>query len=70
MSWAGYLNLFVLQFFFIRLTRHKATPVTRDIAVSIQYWVVPFTGWLSPFKFVGNKNRPRFKYIWERKIGR
>ncbi len=68
MTKLGFLNKFIIQFFFIRLTRHtqKVRIAYIDYArmknyrtqteqwYSIQYWVVPFTGW---------SNRNDFKYL-------
>lgn len=52
-SWLFYVNFFLVQWFFVRLTRvgvivagnfvHSRWTVTR--------WVVPLTGWWSDYKF-------------------
>lgn len=75
-----FLNYFILQLFFIRLTRNTQR-VIDDIDIhevsllrdggcgiggvirkshveqwfSIQYWVIPFTGWNTDFKYLNGK---------------
>jgi hypothetical protein len=78
MTWLGFLNYFLLQFFCIRLTR---TYVNKTVAIAdrvthetyelhgfrIMYWVVPFTGWDKwNYKFIG-KRFYYSPYIWKRK---
>lgn len=79
------LNVFILQWFFVRLTKHQEiriedfvyvgynmmpdgsmTPFGNGTRVtyqwySIQYWVVPCTGWWSKFKYTNTK--PKFLKI-------
>lgn len=64
-----FLNYFILQLFFIRLTRHtqKVKYLYIDYGLnscvkfrfekwySIQYWVIPFTGWNTDFKYLNGK---------------
>jgi hypothetical protein len=58
-TWLFYLNYYLLQFFFVRLTLHTAFDLRWW---SIQYWIKPLTGWKDDFKYVG-KSYPRFLVI-------
>lgn len=61
-SWFGRLNYYLLQFFFIRLTRHQEL---EQYWFSIQYWIWPLSGWVAGFKYVG-KRSPRYFVITKR----
>jgi len=65
MTLTKFLNVFILQLFFIRLTKHMDKDPLGEYtiikAVSLQYWVVPFTGWWSNFKYIGVG--PKFRYL-------
>lgn len=81
-----FVNKFIFQLFFVRLTRCRETkqeykplahpqqlqanedgyfwPLADVIDVtyqwySIMFWVVPFTGWNSKFKFIGKQQLKR-----------
>jgi len=86
MSKLYFVNYFILQWFFIRLTRHteriidevdmiEASMLSPHVGqvtgigfgvkrshvltwYSIQYWVIPCTGWTTFFKYIGGK--PKF----------
>jgi len=84
MTKLGFTN-YVLQWFFIRLTKHQETiivsPYVTDISFqtgfhrfgdildvewySIQYWILPLTGWWSDFIYLNKK--PRFLKISKKK---
>ena len=90
MTWLKAINVFILQWFFVRLTRHSEKLITqftlKEISVihngglgfggsgkiethqwySIQYWVLPCTGWWSDYILL-NK-RPKFIKCSKRKI--
>lgn len=81
MSKLKFINVFLLQWFFVRLTRCQERVVTEfdmyEISLmpdgsfapggrakyktyqwySIQYWIIPCTGWWSDFKYVGGKHK-------------
>jgi hypothetical protein len=81
MKWINYL----LQFLFIRLTRHEvkhevsALPdgglgiggtVSRASIIywySIQYWIVPLTGWTNNFVYLNKAKKPRYKSITKKR---
>ena len=87
-----FLNKFMLQFLFIRLTRteqrifESITIDSFDIMenggissrgrgkaktyewYSIQYWIKPFTGWNTPFVFLNEDNKPKFKNVTKKKL--
>lgn len=79
MSWLGKINKYFLQFFFIRLTRHtekvkvnyidysrmKSTRYQTETYYSIQYWILPFTGWTNDFIYL-NKS-PKFVRLTDNK---
>lgn len=56
------LTNYLLQIFFIRLTRclkadSPGVSINKKYKQrwAIKYWVVPFTGWISDFKFIGKE---------------
>ena len=49
----GFYNYYLLQLFFIRLTmRIKEDEIKIN---SVMYFVLPFTGWNSNYKFIGRQ---------------
>ena len=50
-TWLGYLNFFVLQWFFIRLAKVKDKD-NGKIKYILLYFVVPNTGWHNNYKYV------------------
>lgn len=57
MTWLGFANIFLFQWFFIRLAKHI------DDQGNIKYWsfirwVVPCTGWKNNMKYIG-----KLKYL-------
>lgn len=64
MSKLEIINKFFFQLFFIRLTKHlkydKDNNLTRS-GWSFMYWVIPFTGWSSNFKYIGKQ--AKFLYL-------
>lgn len=53
----GFLNRYLLQFFFMRIARHVDSNY-----FSIMYWVIPFSGYKGrPYQYLGNLKR--FKII-------
>ncbi len=67
MTLLKFINLFILQWFFIRLTKHLDKDIngnyTKIIAYSIHYWIIPLTGWDSDFKYINNNDK--FLYIYK-----
>ena len=58
------LNYFILQFFFIRRVRHLERAEGGEcstVGFSYMYWVCPFTGWGSSYKFLGKQNFTEMK---------
>ncbi len=61
MTWLKFINVFVLQLFFVRLTYCERGKYlgslygnyTMQKWYSLQYFIVPFTGWNSKFKYLG-----------------
>lgn len=58
------INIFLLQWFFIRLTRCKTNSNVNGVNqtyqhYSLMYWVVPCTGWKKSFRYL-NKRRDFF----------
>jgi len=75
-----FVNRFILQFFFIRLTRHiehiihnyevieisqvnggglsinGKAEIKNQQWYSIQYFVIPFTGWTTDFRYINGKH--------------
>lgn len=88
MTWLKFLNVFILQLLFIRLTKCQLTKVENfkihswdvmpngDLSCrgtgtsvtyqhySIQYWIVPLSGWWSSFPMSDN---PKFIQITKSK---
>lgn len=67
-TWLGLLNALLLQLFFVRLTICRTEyKINRELTlpfyrIAIMYWVWPFTGWDSDYKFVRAK-RPKYLYL-------
>jgi len=49
-----FINKYILQWLFIRLTKCIDNE-SNEYWYSLQYLVVPTTGWTTDFKFVGNR---------------
>jgi hypothetical protein len=68
MTLLKFINVFFLQWFFIRLTRHVVPDNKGNysivVAWSIQYWIIPITGWWSRYVILNNK--PSFFYIYRK----
>jgi hypothetical protein len=68
MSKLGIANRFFFQLFFVRLTKHTENTIVNYNLIgitqwySIQYWILPFTGWQTDFIYLGNKS-PRYWQI-------
>ena len=73
MTLLKFVNVFFFQWFFVRLTRceekivlfGKETPMIIRW-YSLQYWIVPCTGWTYDFEFVSKT--PLFYRVSPRKI--
>jgi hypothetical protein len=50
MTWVSFVNYYILQWLFIRLTRQVDT-TGKTVKWGLQGWVVPLTGWGSPFVY-------------------
>jgi len=59
LTWVGYLNMFVLQWFFIRLAYHVEIddPEQLKFDFFIIKWVVPMTGWWGEYIWVLKKEK-------------
>ena len=62
MTRLGLTNRILLQWFFIRLTKHI---VDKKYWYSIQYWIVPISGWNTDFIYLNKK--PKFLQITKKK---
>lgn len=58
MSKLEFVNRFFFQLFFVRLTRviENKDDEVKYQWYSIMFWVVPFTGWNTNFKFIGKRH--------------
>ena len=65
MTFTKFMNVFILQWFFVRLTKHYKKDENGDYTLlsawSLQYFIIPLTGWWSNFKYLSKK--PRFFYL-------
>lgn len=65
MTFTKFVNVFILQWFFIRLTKHMKKDDKGNYTIiekwSFQYWIVPLTGWWSNLIYLSKK--PKFLYI-------
>lgn len=60
-SWLGYLNFFLLQWFFIRVARSIENEFSnKTVGFGIMVGIVPMTGWTNDYKFFPWKT---YKYI-------
>jgi len=53
-TWLGFVNRYFLQFFFVRLTKHIGTIENENSYYSIQYFVLPFTGYGNDYIYLNN----------------
>lgn len=55
MSLFGFFNMFFFQLFFVRLAKCYMLIEGEKVNLTwrLMYWVIPFTGWSSPYKFIG-----------------
>jgi len=72
MSKLKFLNVFIFQLFFFRLTKHVEMDISNTKPLvdkngeyiidywSLQYWIVPFTGWGKPYIFLTKDRKPKF----------
>lgn len=65
MTKTKFLNVFILQWLFVRLTKHLKKDEQGNYTIierwSLQYWVIPLTGWSTNFKYLNKK--PKFLYL-------
>jgi nicotinamide mononucleotide adenylyltransferase len=61
MSLLGFLNFFVFQWFFIRLAKVIDVDTNEIVDWKILKWVLPLTGWRSPYVFVNRKGKNLMK---------
>lgn len=52
MSWLGYLNFLVLQWFFVRLARIQDVETGKTVGYKFLKRIVPLTGWWSEYKYL------------------
>lgn len=59
MTWLYFLNLFILQWFFVRLVRIvytvDITGETTTTKYKFAFGIYPLTGWNTPYKFIDEK---------------
>jgi|JI9StandDraft_2_1071091.scaffolds.fasta_scaffold127584_4 hypothetical protein len=59
MTWLYFLNLFILQWFFIRLVRiiytNDISGETTNVKYKFAFGIYPLTGWRTPYKFINKK---------------
>jgi len=63
MTMLQFINMFFFQLFFVRLTKHGEI-INGKFNIthwSFMYWVIPFTGWNSEFKYIGKQ--AKFLYL-------
>lgn len=70
MNWLKFVNVFIFQWFFIRLTRiedkgENEFCFTYYYWYSIQYFIVPLTGWWNEFVWLENQ---KFYQLTKKKI--
>ena len=53
-SWVGWLNILILQWFFIRLA-YSINLNNQHTKYLILKWIVPTTGWWSDYKYIYGK---------------
>jgi len=53
MTWLKMVNVFIFQWFFIRLAKIIDDESNKIIAWSIVRWIVPGSGWRSDYKIIG-----------------
>lgn len=51
MSWYGWLNFLLIQWFFVRLTK-CIDDETNKVSWKLTYLVLPLTGWWSDYVFL------------------
>lgn len=51
MTWLGFLNFLVLQWFGIRLARLVEND--RQVGWKLIKWIVPLTGWWNNYRYIG-----------------
>jgi len=51
----GFLNYFILQWFFIRLGKEVDIETSKIIRWRILKWIVPLTGWKTNYIYLGKK---------------
>jgi hypothetical protein len=54
-TWVGWLNILILQWFFVRLQR--TTEPLRPDKFNLLKWIYPTTGWNTDYKFLGKNGR-------------
>jgi hypothetical protein len=53
-----FVNMFILQWFYIRLAKICNEKNTEEIyGWSILYWVIPLSGWKTDFEYINNKEK-------------
>lgn len=57
MSWYGFLNYYILQWFFTRLVVTVDDETDKVISYRLAFGVVPGTGWGTPYRFVLGKTK-------------
>ncbi len=53
MTLLKFVNMFIFQWFCIRLARKVDTKTKRTVGWTILKWVVPTTGWGTDYKYIG-----------------
>lgn len=62
MTWLKFINVFILQFFFIRL--QKTVHNDGRIEYAIIRWIWPFTGWFTDYIYIfKRKEKVKYKVI-------
>lgn len=57
MSWVGWLNRLLLQWFFVRLA-YEVDDAGRKVNFGILRWVWPTTGWTTDYRWLRRVNPP------------
>jgi hypothetical protein len=54
LTWVGWLNLIILQWFFIRLGRFYERNIKKN-RFKIVIGIIPGTGWNKPYRYIKHK---------------
>lgn len=50
-----FINMFILQWFYIRIAKSNFINQKGNTKWYILYWIIPLSGWKNDFEYVNNK---------------